>query len=136
MFAEAHMDAIWMQWRPSDKQRAWVFNPGDPNQVDSELIMYYFAMISSAVLACKEEKENNGDTSGITAAEVHRFLLSAAKETPIYTQILSEMRTAETLFLLHQADEDRSSTVHHQPRNKVHVHPSTFLQVVGLCLYL
>ena len=47
MFAPGHMDSIWKLWRPSEKQRAWVFCPGDPNQVIEEMVMYYFALIAS-----------------------------------------------------------------------------------------
>ena len=67
--------------------------------------MYYFALISSVVLACSEEKRGRGDTDDVSAVEAYDYLMDAAKHTPIYAQIFSEMRTAETVFLMHQSKE-------------------------------
>lgn len=109
MFALGHMNQIWKHWRPTDKQLAWVFIPGDPNQVDAELIMYYYALIASVIFACLDDKKASGDVTGISAVEAYEFLLDTARETPIYAQILSEMRTAEAIFLLHMAEEERNA---------------------------
>jgi hypothetical protein len=88
----------------------WVFDPGDPTQAERELIFYYFAMLVIAALGCKEEKiVARGDTGGVTAVEVHEFLVEAAKSTPIYAVILSEMRMSEVLFLLQQAEEESNA---------------------------
>eukprot|EP00956_Cyclotella_meneghiniana_P028640 scaffold67372_cov26-Cyclotella_meneghiniana.AAC.1 len=106
MFAGSHMAEIWKAWRPTEKQQNWAFSPGDPNQVDEELFMYYFALVSSVVTACLEEKQTAGDTSGVSAVEAYEFMLNAFKENPFYTQLVSEMRTAEVVFLLHCAEEE------------------------------
>ena len=42
MFGELHLHIIWNIWRPTEGQLNWVMNPGDPNQKDNQIIMYYF----------------------------------------------------------------------------------------------
>ena len=41
LFADTHLCDIFRQWRPSDKQLEWVMSPGDPNQVNDEMMMYH-----------------------------------------------------------------------------------------------
>ena len=41
LFGDTHLRDIFRKWRPTDKQLDWVMAPGDPNQVDSEIVMYH-----------------------------------------------------------------------------------------------
>ena len=41
LFGKSHLCDIFRNWRKSDKQLEWVMDPGDPTQVDDELIMYH-----------------------------------------------------------------------------------------------
>jgi hypothetical protein len=70
MFGPTHKQQIWKKWRPSEAQWKWVENPGDPNQVDDELIMYYMGLIDAAIDALLEMR---GGTDGISAVEVLKF---------------------------------------------------------------
>ena len=83
--------------------------PGDPNQVDDEIIWYHFALIAAAILALVEEllAKNDNKTSEveISAVDMHEFMLKKAKACPITQNVLNEMRFAEVLLLLHQAEE-------------------------------
>eukprot|EP00956_Cyclotella_meneghiniana_P038450 scaffold154722_cov36-Cyclotella_meneghiniana.AAC.2 len=73
MFTASHMAEIWKAWRPTEKQQNWAFSPGDTNQVDEKLIVYYFALVSSVVIACLEEKRSAGDTSGVSAIKAYNL---------------------------------------------------------------
>ena len=84
MFGLAHMIKIWSIWHQSPGQLGWVLNPGNPNQVYEELIMYYFALIAAAVLACLEVKLSVGDMSGVSAVEVLDYMINSAKANPMY----------------------------------------------------
>ncbi len=41
LFGDTHLRDIFRKWRKSDKQLEWVMDPGDPNQVDKEMVMYH-----------------------------------------------------------------------------------------------
>ena len=41
LFGETHLRDIFRKWRPSDKMLDWVMTPGDPGQVDEEMVMYH-----------------------------------------------------------------------------------------------
>jgi hypothetical protein len=49
MFGPTHLCDFFSAWRTADKQLDWVMHPGDPNQVDAELIMYLLAMYTAAI---------------------------------------------------------------------------------------
>ena len=81
-------------------------SPGDPNQVDDELIWYHFALIAAAIIELWEERTANDQTcDGISAVDVHNFMLEKAKGCAITMEVLTEMRFAEVALLLHQAEE-------------------------------
>lgn len=112
MFGDAHLREIWVEWRPTDGQLNWVFNPGDPTQVDNELVFYYLAFIASAVHACLDSKIESGltgDDLQLTAVEVHDFIVERCSKSPIGCQFLNEIRFAETVFLMHQSEEESNA---------------------------
>ena len=41
LFGDSHLCDIFREWRPTDGMLKWVMEPGDPGQVESELIMYH-----------------------------------------------------------------------------------------------
>ena len=93
-------------WRKTKAQQDWVMSPGDPNQVDDELIWYHFALIAAAIIELWEERTANDQTcDGISAVDVHNFMLEKAKGCAITMEVLTEMRFAEVALLLHQAEE-------------------------------
>ena len=113
MFGQAHMRTIWAQWRASTAQLDWVMNPGDPNQVEDEMKMYYLAKIEAVILALMEyrkEKGESDDVGNVSTMDVYNFLTTEGTKSPIAHEILTEMRFAEVVFLLHQAEEESNAT--------------------------
>ena len=111
LFGPSHLRSIWRSWRASESQLNWVMTPGDPNQVDDELIWYHFGMIASAILALMDERnEDESSEGGISATDVHEFMLRKAKGCAVTQIILVEMRFAEVALLLHQAEEASDAT--------------------------
>ena len=51
LFGMSHLEDIFSCWRTSIGQLKWVMNPGDPNQIDSELVMYVLAIYVAAICA-------------------------------------------------------------------------------------
>lgn len=49
MFGSTHLMDIFCEWRPTEGQLKWVMNPGDPNQVEEEIVMFYFGTVASDV---------------------------------------------------------------------------------------
>ena len=41
LFGDSHLCDIFRKWRKSDKQLEWVMDPGDPTQVNEEMMMYH-----------------------------------------------------------------------------------------------
>ena len=41
LFGDTHLRDVFRRWRPSDKMLDWVMSPGDPNQINSEMVMYH-----------------------------------------------------------------------------------------------
>ena len=77
LFGPAHMREVWRFFCASEVQLAWVMCPGDPNQVDDELVWYLFALVVSAILALWEELAENGQPiEGVSAIEVDEFISS------------------------------------------------------------
>lgn len=106
LFGPSHMRQVWKLWRPSDAQQNWVFSPGDPNQVDDEMIWYHFGMISGSILELWEELMGNDEpVDGISAIDVHEFMLKKAKTCAVTQVVLNELRYLEVVLLLHQAEE-------------------------------
>ena len=113
MFGDAHLHEIWRKWRFTVGQLNWVFNPGDPNQVDDELVFYYFGFLASAVYACLEDRKANGLADNdlhLSAVDVHAFIVEKCSKSPVGCQVLNEIRFAEAVFLLHQAEEESDAT--------------------------
>ena len=111
MFGPTHLQEIWQLWWASTAQQDWVLSPGNHNQVEDEMKMYYPGMICAAVCALlakrREESDNGADIDGITDIDVFNFLTDTAN--PMAQVVLTEMRYAEVIFLLHQAEDESNA---------------------------
>ena len=84
--------------------------PGDPNQIDSELMMYQLAMYTVAIRALVDTKKSQGETSiNISPVDVIDFMLVRAEKYPNVLCIMIEMRYAEVIFMLQEAEKKRDA---------------------------
>ena len=110
IFGPSHLRLIWELWRPTKAQLDWVMSPGDPNQVEDELVMYYLAVIASAVFALLDRRvEKNESIQGVSAMDVLKFMQEVAAECPIAQVVYNEIRFAEAVFLVQQAEEESNA---------------------------
>ena len=111
LFGPTHMADIFGAFRLTEKQLQWVLHPGDPNQIDSELIMVHLAMHVAAKRAkVNEESQSLGQTVerqkiSVSPVDLVDFMLKRAKEKPIAMCILIEIRFAEIIFMLHESEK-------------------------------
>lgn len=105
MFGYAHLREVWGHWRSTKAQLDWVMFPGDPNQVEDELVMYYLGAIAAAIKELVDHREERNEDTDISAFDVFTFMQDAAQRTPIAQSIYNELRFAEVIFLLQLAEE-------------------------------
>ena len=109
MFGPTHLRDFFSAWRTTDKQLDWVMHPGDPNQVDAELIMYHLAMYTAAVRGLikskRDEREPGVESINLNPCDVVDHMVARAKEHPIALCILLELRFAEVIFMLHESEK-------------------------------
>lgn len=111
MFGPTHLRDFFSAWRTTDKQLDWVMHPGDPNQIDGELIMYHLAMYLSAIRALVKKKREDQQIPlstnhvKINPCEVVDYMVQRAREVPIAMCILIELRFAEVIFMLHECEK-------------------------------
>jgi hypothetical protein len=131
LFAKSHLEDFFSSWRTSEGQLKWVslcvfrrlvvilfllahiclcskvMNPGDPNQINAELVMYVLGIYTSAIRALIVIKRNGTTYDvGISASDVVDHMISRAKVYPIIFVILIEIRFAEVIFMLHEAERE------------------------------
>ena len=106
MFGLSHLREIWQQWRSTKPQLDWVMIPGDPGQVEEEMIAYYYGMVAAAVEGLLEERRAAGGSMQISATDVYNFMKAAAQKSAIAQVIYNELRFAEAMFLLQRAEEE------------------------------
>ncbi len=105
MFGSAHLREIWAHWRSTKAQLDWVMSPGDPNQVEDEMVMYYFGAIAAAIKELIDHREKCNQSTDISAFDVFTYMQDAAQQSPIAQSIYNELRFAEVIFLLQLAEE-------------------------------
>jgi len=108
LFAKSHLEDVFSSWRTSEGQLKWVMNPGDPNQINAELVMYVLAVYVSAMRALiKSRRDAEGPECDIlvSAADVVDHIIERAMSYPIVFAILIEVRYAEVIFMLQQSEK-------------------------------
>ena len=106
-FAATHLEDVISSWRTTTGQLKWVLNPGDPNQIDEELVMYVLAVYVAAMHSLIETKRglNGNDAALLTASDGVDYMIDRAEEHPLIMVILLELRYAELTFMLHEAEK-------------------------------
>ena len=75
LFGRSHLEDIFSTWRKTPGQLKWVLEPGDPGQVDEELIMVVLALYTTAVREeakrqAKKAHENGNTHFKMCAADI------------------------------------------------------------------
>jgi hypothetical protein len=95
--------------RRTDKQLDWVMEPGDPNQVEDELMMMVFGVTADAIMGLLETKrqEDPNATVELSAADVVDHMLARARKYPMVALLLLSQRLADLIFMLHEAEANQ-----------------------------
>ena len=109
IFGVSLLEDVFSCWRESGGQLRWVMNPGDPNQINAELIMYELAMNAVAIHSIIHCNGGTGDKVEISPKWVVNHMLNRAREWPIVMLALSEMRFAHLIFMLNDSEERSDS---------------------------
>lgn len=107
LFAKAHLEDFFSSWRTSEGQLKWVMNPGDPNQINAELVMYVLGIYVSAMrslLKLRRDAQGPEADLSVSATDVVDHMFDRAKSYPIVFAILIEVRYAEVIFMLQQSE--------------------------------
>jgi hypothetical protein len=109
MFGSAHLREVWGHWRSTTAQLDWVMRPGDPNQVEDELVMYYYGAIAAAIKELIDRRKEKDEDTDISAFDVFSFMQEEAQKSPVAQSVYNEIRFAEVIFLLQLAEEKQNA---------------------------
>jgi hypothetical protein len=106
MFGFSHLVDFFSLWRKTDGQLKWVMEPGDPNQIEDELIMMIFGLLIDAIMGLVATKrQNNPDVPfDISAVDVLDHMRSRAKMYPMVNLVLQTLPLAGMIFMMQQAE--------------------------------
>ena len=109
LFGGSHLEDIFSTWRKTPGQLKWVLEPGDPGQIDEELIMVVLALYTTAVREEAKRRAKKAHEKGNThfkmcAADIIDSMTKRALEQPLMLVMLIELRLAELTFMLHEAE--------------------------------
>ena len=109
LFGASHLEDLFSTWRTTTGQLKWVLDPGDPGQIDAELIMVVLALYTAAIREeakrrAKKAHENGEEHFKMCAADVIDSMTKRALEHPLMLVMLIELRLAELTFMLHEAE--------------------------------
>jgi hypothetical protein len=108
-FGLSHLWGVWKAWYPTRAQLDWVMCPGDPNQVEDELVMSYLGIITVAACALLEAWSDSNESLDVSAIDVHEFMKATSEKCPIAMNIYNEIRYTEAVFLMHQPTQSGGS---------------------------
>jgi hypothetical protein len=106
LFAETHLKDIFSLWRKTEGKLKWVMEPGDPNQIEDELIMMLLGLFTHAILGLietKREADPNAEFE-LSAVDVLEHMLARAKKYPMVFLILNSVPLAGMIFILQDAE--------------------------------
>ena len=104
LFADTHLKNFFRSWRKSDAQLEWVIHPGDPNQINDELVMYILAIYTIAIRGTVLKKKLTDNSPSVSPVDVLDHMITRAKSHPIALCILVELRYAEVIFMLQDCE--------------------------------
>jgi hypothetical protein len=113
LFAEAFLNDIFRMWRSSDKQLKWVMEPGDPNQIEDEMVMFIVGQYAAAIEGQIDASKALGlVTVDSSVCDIVDHMISRAKEHKIAMVALIQLRLAECLFLLLDSESNRDGAMY------------------------
>ena len=90
IFANSHLNDVFSSWRTTNGQLKWVTEPGDPNQIESELPMYVLGMYTGAMramlivkIAEAEAQDDDVEEIKVSPGDVVDFMINRSKEEPL-----------------------------------------------------
>ena len=92
-FVASHLEDFFSCWHESKGQLRWVMNPGDPNQISTELAMYVLGIYAAVIhshLSIKAASEE-GESIDACASDIVDLMIERAREWPIVMVILVEL---------------------------------------------
>ena len=117
LFGASHLEDMFSTWRTTNGQLKWVLEPGDPGQIDAELIMVVLALYTVAIREeakrrAKKAHENGEKHFRMSAADVIDSMTRRALEHPLMLVVLIELRLAELTFMLHEAERKGDASIY------------------------
>ena len=113
IFANSHLNDVFSSWRTTNGKLKWVTEPGDPNQIESELPMYVLGMYTGAMramlivkIAEAEAQDDDVEEIKVSPGDVVDFMINRSKEEPLVFVMLIELRYAELTFMLREAEKN------------------------------
>jgi hypothetical protein len=106
LFAKTHLEDIFSLWRKTEGKLKWVMEPGDPNQIEDELIMMLLGLFTHAILGLietKREADPNAEFE-LSAVDVLEHMLARGKKYPMVFLILNSIPLAGMIFILQDAE--------------------------------
>ena len=104
-FGKSLLEDVFSCWRETEGQLNWVLNPGDPNQINTELVMYILGMYAAAIRSILDTDTSDTRKIEISSRKVADHMLERARRWPIIMVALLEMRFAHLIFMLNESEE-------------------------------
>jgi hypothetical protein len=106
MFGFSHLVDFFSLWRKTDGQLKWVMEPGDPNQIEDELIMMRFGLLIDGIMGLLKTKRQNDSSASfeISAVDVLDHMLSRAKRYTSVNLVLQTLPLAGMIFMMQRAE--------------------------------
>ena len=110
LFGGSHLADIFSSWRTTQGQLNWVLDPGDPGQIDAELVMVVLALYVSAIRGEATRKASKAENKGeadfkLSAEDIIDSMVKRAMEEPLMLVMLIQLRLAEVTFMLHEGEK-------------------------------
>ena len=114
LFSGSHLIDLFSSWRTTQGQLNWVLDPGDPGQIDAELVMVILALYVSAIRAEAARKANvaEGEEFDLSPSDIIDSMVKRAMEEPLMLVILIQLRLAELTFMLHEAEKKGDASIY------------------------
>ena len=117
LFSGSHLVDIFSSWRTTPGQLNWVLDPGDPGQIDAELVMVVLALYVSAIRGEATRKASEAETKGeadfkLSPEDIIDSMVKRAMEEPLMLVMLIQLRLAELTFMLHEGEKKGDASMY------------------------
>lgn len=117
LFGGSHLVDIFSSWRTTQGQLNWVLDPGDPGQIDAELVMVVLALYVSAIRGEAARKARDAESRGevdfhLSPGNIIDSMVKRAMDEPLMLVMLTQLRLAELTFMLHEGEKKGSASIY------------------------